>query len=308
MPAESSTCAADARSSSIAALFWMPERNEAVRAEMSTAPARAVPIEAPRLVTVFCRPPTSPLCSSGTDETVTAPSCDASAPTPRPASSIGQVTISGPAPASSAATITTMPANSATKPSCTTRRGEACGNTLGMPAAASSSVIDSGSSRTPVAIADSPRATDRNSGTAKKSPACRRYWKKNDGEPAAQRSRFSQDRRVDRAPPGPRANRRFSQPRNSHEHDPAAEDQPDDRRQPEPLGRFGLGLHEPPGAGAQDAVDDEAQPERGQRGADEVEPRSLLGRGVGHAPGEDQDDDDDEHLTGEHPAATTGRS
>ena len=52
-------------------------------------------------------PPTSPLCSSGTEETVTAPSCDASMPMPSPARSIGQVTISGPAPASSAATNTT---------------------------------------------------------------------------------------------------------------------------------------------------------------------------------------------------------
>ena len=32
---------------------------------------------------VFCTPPTSPLCSSGTDETVTLPSWEASAPTPR---------------------------------------------------------------------------------------------------------------------------------------------------------------------------------------------------------------------------------
>ena len=29
---------------------------------------------------MFCRPPTSPLCSSGTEETVTLPSCEASAP------------------------------------------------------------------------------------------------------------------------------------------------------------------------------------------------------------------------------------
>ena len=144
---------------------------------------------------MFCSPPTSPLCSSGTDDTVTLPSCDASAPTPRPASSIGQVTISGPAPASSAPTITTIPANSAMKPSCTTRRGEALGNTFGMPAAASSSVIDSGSSRTPVSIAESPSATERNSGTAKNRPAWRRYWKKNDVRPP-RNAAFSQDRGV----------------------------------------------------------------------------------------------------------------
>jgi hypothetical protein len=39
--------------------------------------------------------------------------------------------------------------------------------------------MDRGSNRTPVAIADSPSATDKNNGTAKNRPACRRYWKKN---------------------------------------------------------------------------------------------------------------------------------
>ena len=48
-----------------------------------------------------------------------------------------------------------------------------------MPRAAMSSVIESGSSRTPVSRADRPRATDRKSGTTKKNPACTRYWKKN---------------------------------------------------------------------------------------------------------------------------------
>ena len=102
-PPASSTLALDLTSAGTAGLFWMPVMNDVVRVAISTAPASAVPIDAPRLVTVFWRPPTSPLCSSGTDDTVTLPSCEASAPTPRPASSIGQVTISGPAPASSAA-------------------------------------------------------------------------------------------------------------------------------------------------------------------------------------------------------------
>ena len=44
-----------------------------VSAEMSTAPASAVPMDAPRLVIVFWTPPTSPLCSSDTDDTVTLP-------------------------------------------------------------------------------------------------------------------------------------------------------------------------------------------------------------------------------------------
>ena len=198
----------------------IPLKNDALKAEMSTAPASAVPIDAPRLVNVFCRPPTSPLCSSGTDDTVTLPSCDANAPTPRPASSIGQVTISGPAPASSAAIMTTMPANRARNPSRTTRRGEAFGNTFGMPAAARSSVIDSGSSRTPVAMADRPSATERNSGTAKNSPACRRYWKKNAVSPP--RSVRFRNIAGSISALSPRASQWFSQARNSRSTTPPA--------------------------------------------------------------------------------------
>ncbi len=60
---------------------------------MSTEPARAVPSAAPRLVAVFCSPPTAGLSASGTADTVTAPSCEASAPMPNPASSSGTVTM-----------------------------------------------------------------------------------------------------------------------------------------------------------------------------------------------------------------------
>jgi hypothetical protein len=116
-----------------------------VSAEISTAPASAVPIDAPRFVNVFCRPPTSPVCSSGTDETVTLPSCEARQPMPRPASSIGHVTISGPAPMSSAI-ITAMPAKKSRNLIRTTRRGG--GGKNGTPTAATSSVIERGSRRT----------------------------------------------------------------------------------------------------------------------------------------------------------------
>ncbi len=61
-----------------------------------TAPVSAVPIEAPRFVTVFWIPPTSPVCESGTEETVTAPSCDARLPIPSPMRRSGPVTTSGP--------------------------------------------------------------------------------------------------------------------------------------------------------------------------------------------------------------------
>ena len=76
---------------------------------MSTEPASAVPSDAPMLVAVFCRPPTSGLCSSGTAETVTPPSCEASAPMPRPSSSSGTVTTSADGPTSMAARSTTVP-------------------------------------------------------------------------------------------------------------------------------------------------------------------------------------------------------
>ena len=144
-----------------------------------TDPASAVPIDAPRFVIVFWTPPTSGLWSSGTAETVTAPSCEARAPIPRPISSIGTRTISGPESTSSAASSTTVPANNASRPLRTTSRGEMSGKSFGMPIAAIRSVRDSGSSRAPVASAESPRQTERYSGTTKNRPACARYWKKN---------------------------------------------------------------------------------------------------------------------------------
>ena len=69
-----------------------------------------------------------------------------------------------------------MPANRARKPTRTTNRGETFGNSRGTPTAASSRVSESGRSRTPVAMADRPSATERYSGTTKNRPACNRYW------------------------------------------------------------------------------------------------------------------------------------
>ncbi|WIX77007.1 hypothetical protein QRX50_37195 [Amycolatopsis carbonis] len=80
-----------------------------------------------------------------------------------------------------------MPAKTATNPSLTTRRGEASGRSFGMPTANSSSISDRGSSRIPVSTADSPSATDRNSGMVKKTPACTRNMNRN--EPTPLRSR-----------------------------------------------------------------------------------------------------------------------
>ena len=83
----------------------------------------------------------------------------------------GQVTISGPTPTSSSAINSTMPQNSTMNPRLTTRRGDAFGSSLGTPTAKASIASDSGSIRTPVSMAESPSATDRNNGTAKKMPA-----------------------------------------------------------------------------------------------------------------------------------------
>ena len=234
-PPASSVLAWDFTEAGTAEFCSMPVRNDVVRVAMTIAPVSAVPMEIPRFVIVFWSPPTSPLCSSGTEDTVTLPSCDARAPIPRPASSMGQVVISAPAPWSSAATMTTSPAKSATKPSRATRRGDASGKSLGMPAAARMSVIESGRSRTPVSIAESPSATERNSGTAKKSPPCRKYWKKNEVRPP----RSSGTRRILGSMRGsePRVTRRFSHADECKQHDTAAEHQPDARRQTEPFRR-----------------------------------------------------------------------
>ena len=73
----------------------------------------------------------------------------------------------------------------------TTRRGEALGNSRGTPTAAARSVSESGSSRTPVATAESPSATDRKSGMTKKSPACSKYWKKKESSRPGARGTWS---------------------------------------------------------------------------------------------------------------------
>ena len=98
MPADNSTWAFEASSFGIAGLEATDPRKVVVSTAMRMAPDSAVPMEAPRFVTVFCTPPTSPLCESGTAETVTAPSCEARVPTPSPARRSGPVTMPAPGP------------------------------------------------------------------------------------------------------------------------------------------------------------------------------------------------------------------
>ena len=193
-----------------------------------------------------------------------------------------------------------MPANRARKPTRTTSRGEAFGNSRGTPTAASSRVIDKGSSRTPVAIADSPRATDRNRGMTKNRPACSRYW----NVKAMRPPRRTGLRRRGRLMSGslPCAMRWSSQLKNSNSRTHTGGHEPDHRRQAEPFRRVGLRLDESPRAGAQHPVDEQTETRRRQRSADEIELHAVVGRRVGDSPRQHLDDDDDQDLTGEHPA------
>ncbi len=112
-------------------------------------------------------------------------------------------------------------------PKRVTRRGDAFGKSFGMPTAAMTRVIESGMMRSPVSIADSPSAIDRNSGTAKNRPAWSRYWKKNAVSPL----RSSRTRRIagSSSAAWPVSRRCFSHSRKSEQHRAAAEDQPDHR-------------------------------------------------------------------------------
>src|SRR5207248_6903377 len=96
-PLASSTDAWELTRWGMSGFLVTPLMNEADRLAMRIDPIRAVPIEVPRFDPVFWRPPTSPLLSSGTEDTVTLPSWEARAPTPMPTSRRGTVVISAPA-------------------------------------------------------------------------------------------------------------------------------------------------------------------------------------------------------------------
>ena len=131
-----------------------------------------------------------------------------------------------------------MPASRAARPQCTTRRGDACGQSLGMPTAARRRVTESGSRRTPVSKALSPSATERNSGTAKKRPAWIMNWKKNIVIPPAQLG-VAQHRGPDqRLPAAPRCTRCSHQKKTQQDHG-AGDDEHEGEREP-PQRRRGL--------------------------------------------------------------------
>ncbi len=186
-PVASSTCAFDDTSCGTAGFEWMPVKNDAVSAEMSTAPASAVPIEAPRLVTRVLdaadlaallvghrrHRDAAELRRQRTDAQTRRAAAD------RSRSRVPRPTRAGPrAPRGRRR----GRGNRAARPVGATRSG----TPWGRPTAARSSVIDNGIRRMPVSMADRPRATDRNSGITKNIPACRRYWKKNEMSPPSQ--------------------------------------------------------------------------------------------------------------------------
>ena len=226
----------------------MPVKNDArQRGDQHRAGERG-PDRRAEVRTVFWRPPTSPLCSSGTAETVTAPSCEASAPMPRPASSSGHGDDLG-AGADVERGDQHDQARRTARGSRAARRAAATrsGSSLGTPDRREQQ--RDRQRQEPHARCRSPRARARPTGTA----APRRTARPGAGtgrrttiRPAAQQ-RVAQHRRVEqRARAAADAVRLPAQ--EQPQHDAAAEHQPDHRRQAEPLGRVGLGLDEAPGA------------------------------------------------------------
>ena len=241
----------------------MPLKNDVVRAEMSTAPASAVPIDAPRLVKVFWMPPTSPLCSSGTADTVTAPSWEASAPMPRPARSSGTVTIccadtelEGGHQGHDAreerqeAQAHHPPRRGLREeprhPDCCQQQGD---RERHDPQAG----VDRAE---PEGHREEERHAEEQTGLEQELEEER--------DQAHLQLRDAQHRGVEqRRPPGgePAVLPRQEGP----DHERARQDQPDHRRQAGPRGGARLGVHETPGAGLEDAEHDQPQPERRQQ-------------------------------------------
>ena len=242
------------------------------------------------------------LCSSGTAETVTAPSWEASAPMPSPTSSIGTSTISAPG--------VRRRARRAARPSRRTARagrggppaaGRRAGSSFGMPTAAISSATESGSSRTPVSIAESPSATERNSGTTKKSPAWTRYWKKNIVRPPASCRLRSIAGSTSGSPP--RASTAALPAEEEPEHEqPAEQTSQITGESPNQDGRARLRLDQAPLAGAQHAEHEQPSPMAESTAPTRSSAARSLGRRVGDPPGEHEDAEHDHDLAGEHPA------
>ena len=218
-------------------------------------------------------PPTCPVCSSGTAETVTAPSCDASAPIPSPASSIGTVTISAPAPSSQRADQHDEAGEEREEAELDDTPRRRVREHLGDPGRREQErdrerkQADPGVDR---AQTEGDRQVERD---REEEPALHQVLEEESGE-AALESWDPEQSRVDE-----RRATAIDHPLLPHEEQPhddaAAEQEPDDGGQAQPLGRVRLRLHDTPDAGAEDPEDDEGHPGGRQRGADEVEAGAL---------------------------------
>ena len=234
---------------------------------------------------MFWSPPTSPLSSSGTAETVTAPSWEASAPTPSPASSIGTVTTSGPAPSSMAAASDTIPASRAARPHVTTRRGTGLRPQLryadgrGQQGDRERQQPDAGLHG---AEAERHRQEQRH---GEEQPGLEQELEEEHGQPAGQLRVVEHRRRR----PGARARPAALAPptaKNSRTTTSPARTSHTVIERPARSGASGFGLHPAPLAGPEHAVHREAEAGGGQHHADQVEPDAARGGGVLDLPGQ----------------------
>ena len=172
-------------------------------------------------------------------------------------SSSGPVMISGPAPMSSRLTSRTRPANSSRKPALTTRRGLASGHELRDPG---------GEQQQRQRHRQQPHA-----GLDRRQPQRHRQEQRHDEE----RPRLHEEHEQEREHPGAHLDvaqqlgveqRALAAPdaqalpaQEQRQDDAAAEQQPDHRREADPLRGLRLGLHDAPGPGLQDAEHDQPQ-------------------------------------------------
>ena len=268
---------------------------------MRIAPTSAVPSEIPRFENVFWRPPTSPLCSSGSADTVTAPSCDASAPMPRPARSIGQSGDLGARALRRARRRTpTRPRNSMRNPKRVDEPGRRLREQLGDADRGDHQRDRQRQDAQPGVDGREPERDREEQRHREEEAGLQQVLEEEGAEPAAQQP-DPEDRGIEQR--GQAGVAPVLLPlEEAEQHDAPAEEQPDHRREPEPRGRVGLGLHEAPRPRAQHAVDDQAETEGRERGADEVEPGALFLRRVGGAAVEQEDHADDQDLADEHVA------
>jgi hypothetical protein len=117
-------------------------------------------------------------------------------------------------------------------------------------------------------------------------------------QPAGQLRRARHADRDERLPAAPRDP--DLPPREEPQREQPAQQEPDHGRAAEPLLAARLRGHPAPLPGAQDAEHDQPEPERGQRGADQVDVRPRVRRRVLDPARQGKDRDDDDDLPGEH--------